>query len=66
MVKSTAKLVLEVLEENDYARKNNFRYLKAPSFETVTRCRRHIQKKRPDLVDEKTDKCLRKREKANG
>ena len=78
-IKSTAKLVLEILEENEFARKNDFRlyvevlrkkginldcpahyffytakYLKVPSFETVTRCRRHIQKKHPDLVDEQT------------
>lgn len=29
-------------------------YFKAPSFETVTRCRRHIQELRPDLTDGKT------------
>lgn len=87
MIKSTAKLVLEVLEENEYARKNDFRlyvevlrkkgidlecparyffytakYLKAPSFETVTRCRRYIQKQRPDLVDEQTAEARAKAE----
>lgn len=81
MIKQTEKIVLKVLEENEYARKDDFRLyaevlrqkgidlnkfslkfflytakeiFNAPPFETVSRCRRHIQQLRPDLVDSKT------------
>ena len=81
MIRHTEKIVLEVLEENEKARKNDFRlyaevlrkmnvdikscslwlflytakeFFKAPAFESVSRARRLVQKKRPDLVDAET------------
>ena len=37
----------------------NAKFLMLPSFETVTRCRRHIQELRQDLKDDKTKKKRR-------
>ena len=78
-IKKTEDIVLDVLENNIKARKDDFilygavlkrlgvdlkqsmceflanaRINKMPSFETVTRCRRHCQELRQDLVDTKT------------
>lgn len=78
-IKKTEDIVLDVLENNIKARKDDFilygavlkrlgvdlkqsmceflanaRMNKMPSFETVTRCRRHCQELRQDLVDIKT------------
>ena len=78
-LKKTEDIVLQVLEKNIRARKDDFvlygavlnklgvnlkqslceflakaKENKMPSFETVTRCRRHIQELRTDLTDIKT------------
>lgn len=78
-LKKTEDIVLQVLEKNIRARKDDFvlygavlnklgvnlkqslceflakaKENKMPSFETVTRCRRHIQELRTDLTDTKT------------
>lgn len=78
-IKKTEDIVLDVLENNIKARKDDFilygavlkrlgvdlrqelyKFLasakdnKMPSFETVTRCRRHCQELRQDLIDIKT------------
>lgn len=78
-IKKTEDIVLDVLEKNERARKDDFvlygavlkrlgvdlkqslyeflanaKENKMPSFETVTRCRRHIQELRTDLTDSKT------------
>jgi hypothetical protein len=78
-IKKTEDIVLDVLENNIRARKDDFvlygavlrrlgvdlkvqlceflanaKENKMPSFETVTRCRRHIQELRTDLTDTKT------------
>ena len=89
MIKHTKKIVLEVLEENKHARKDDFRlyaevlrkmnidikrwslgfflytakeFFKAPAFESVSRARRLVQKKRPDLVDAETAEARAKAE----
>jgi hypothetical protein len=78
-IKKIEDIVLDVLENNIVARKDDFvlygavlkrlnidlkqplyKFLakakenKMPSFETVTRCRRHLQELRLDLTDTKT------------
>jgi len=89
MIRHIKKIVLEILEENEYARKDDFRlyaevlrkkgidlkryslhfflytakeFFKAPAFESVSRARRLVQKKRPDLVDKKTAEARAKAE----
>lgn len=77
-LKKTEDIVLDILEANIRARKDDFvlygavlkrlgvdlrqslaeflasaKQSKMPSFETVTRCRRHIQELRLDLTDSK-------------
>lgn len=78
-IKKIEDLVLDTLEKNNRARKDDFvlygavlrrlgvdlkvqlceflasaKENKMPSFETVTRCRRHIQELRTDLTDANT------------
>ena len=71
---SMEKIVSEVLEGNLQARKDDYvlmlcvcekicpEILNYPFWETVSRCRRKIQEKRPDLVSSETAKNRRKEE----
>ena len=87
-IKSTEKIVLQVLEESPAARGDDYilmwlvcqktkpelcekpfadvlyhhNSLGLPNWETVTRCRRKIQEKRPDLVAPETARKRRKEE----